>query len=184
MSVSEESTITLYKTLNTSFMCSTISLLGTESFIVNAVENPRPVRTIDVHGNEGEIQHKLLPDNSYISFASACTYIPTTKTVVFTDRDQHTVYMCNITSGEGHVIKNDKIHSPTGVCAGPAGTVFVCSCGTNSVVQLSPQGEVLATHSVNVENPWTVRISRDGTHLALSNGPGEQSCIKLFCFGK
>ena len=135
MSVSEESTITLYKTLNTSFKCSTISPLDTGTFIVTTVDNPRPVRTIDVHGNEGEIQHKLLPDKSYGKyFVSACTNVQSTKTIVFTDRDQHTVYMCNITSGEGHVIKNDKIRSPTGVCAGPAGTVFVCCTDSGTAV--------------------------------------------------
>ena len=178
MSVSEESTITLCKTLNTSFMCSSISPLDTDTFIVTAVDNPRPVRTIDVHGNEGEIQHTLLPEKSYGYLLSAFTYIKSVNTLVFTDRDQRTVYMCDITSGKGHVIKNDNIIGPKGVCAGPAGTVFVCCTAT--VVQLSAQGDVLATHSVNVGNPWAIRSCKNGTRLVLSNALGEQSCIKLF----
>jgi len=167
--VDKDSVITLQKTLTTSFFGGFISLLDTNTFVVSTTTHQRPVRTIDVYGNEGEIQHKLLPDKTYsTTWKSTCVYIQSTKTLVFADQDQHTVYMCNITSGDGHVIKNDKIRLPRGICAGPAGIVFVCSEGTRSVVQLSPQGDVLASHRVDDGHPLAVSVAEDGTRLVLS----------------
>jgi len=177
--VAEDSVITLQKTLTTSFYCGSISPLGTDTFVVTTADNNPPVRTIDVHGNEGEIQHKHLPDNTYSFWTSACAYIPSTKTLVVTDRDQHTVYMRDLTSGEGRVIVNDKIRYPRGACAGPGGTVFVCSEDTDSVVQLSPQGDVLASHRVDVRLPHAVSVFKDNTRLILSNS-SDRKTIKLF----
>jgi len=73
--------------------------------------------------------------------------------------------MYDITSGEGRVIKSDKIHSPRRVCAGPAGTVFVCSGDS----QLSPQGDVLMTNDVGMKRPTAISLSRDGARLAVSS---------------
>jgi len=180
LSVSQDSVITLQKTLTTSFWCCSISPLDTDTFVVSTLHNKPPVRTIDVHGNEGEIQHKFLPDKTYSStLESACAYIPSTKTLVVTDRIQHTVYICDLTSGKGHVIKNDKIRGPRGVCAGPGDTVYVCSVDTDTVVQLSPQGDVLASHRVNVTLPHAVSVFKDNTRLILSNCFGKKM-IKLF----
>ena len=176
----KDSVITLQKTLTTSFYCGSISTLGTDTFVVSTTGNKRPVRTIDVHGNEGEIQHKLLPNKTYMCTSdSACAYIPSTKTLVFSDEDQHTVYMCDLTSGEGHVIKNDKIRYPRGVCAGPGGTVFVCSEDTDSVVQLSPQGDVLVSHRVDVGYPLVISVSKDHKRVVVGNtsGPIKQFSI-------
>ena len=109
MYVSAKSCITLQKTLTTSFACSTIALLEDDTFIVGTINHQHPVRTISVQGQEGDIRHKLLPDKKYRRHESSCTYVPCTKTVVFSDIDQDTVYMCDITSGESRVIKSDKI---------------------------------------------------------------------------
>jgi len=161
--------------------------MGTDAFVVSSPYNKPPVRTIDVDGNEGKIQHKLLPDKTYsFTLENACAFIPQTKTLVFTEQGQHTVYMCDLTSGEGHVIKNDQIRGPRGVCAGPGGTVFVCSEGTDSVVQLSPQGDVLASHRVDLVYPFVISVSKDhkrvvvGNILVLSNSSKDQTMIKLF----
>ena len=109
MLVSKKSYITLLKTVTTSFTCSTIALLDVGTFIVGTINHQRPLRTVTVHGQEGDIRHKLFPDQIYNMYQSSCTYIPCTKTVVFSDIDQDTVYMCDITSGESRVFKSDKI---------------------------------------------------------------------------
>ena len=96
MLVSSKSSITLQKTLTTSFACSTIALLDADTFIVGTINHPHPVRTISVNGQEGDIRHKLLPDQKYPINGSFCTYMPCTKTVVFTVQDEGTVYMCDI----------------------------------------------------------------------------------------
>jgi len=180
MSVSDDSSITLLKTLPTSFCCDNISPMDTDTFIVSTYDHEPPVRTIDLQGNEGDIQHRQLPDKAYYIDESTCTYIPSTHTLVFSDRNQDTVYMCELTSGEGHVIKSDKIVGPRGVCAGPAGTVFVCSGDTNTLVQLSQDGEIVMTHDIGMELPFAVSLNRDGTRLVVSNNAEVQKTIKLF----
>jgi len=153
--------------------------MNADTFMVSTYYHERPVRTIDLQGNVGDIQHKLLPDKSYGLFESACTYISFTNTLVFSDRFQHTVYMCELTSGEGHVIKSDKIVEPAGVGAGPAGTVFVCSECTNPLVQLSQDGEILMTQDTGMDS-YAVSLNRDGTRLVVSNWTDQQKKIKLF----
>jgi len=180
MSVSDDSSITLLKTLSKSFCCYSISSMDAYTFIVSTYWHERPVRTIDLQGNEGDIQHKMLPDKEYGQFRSACTYISSTNTLVFSDLYQDTVYMCDLTSGEGHVIKSDKIVEPAGVVAGPSGTVFVCSDGTGTLVQLSQDGEILMTHDVGMKWPYAVSLNRDGTRLVVSNRTDEKKKIKLF----
>jgi len=178
--VSKESNITLQRTLATSFECSTISPLDADTFVISTANHLRPVRTITIQGKKGDIQHRLLPDKTYTTKNSACTYLPSTKTLVFVDASQHTVYMCDITSRDGHVINNDNIRSPRGVCAGPAGTVFVCSSNTNSIVQLSRDGQVLMTYEAGMLYPRALSLSKDGTHLVVSNSHVDNFKIKLF----
>ena len=158
--------------------------MDADTFIVSTFYHERPVRTIDIQGNVGDIQHKLLHDQTYDPFQSACTYISSTNTLVFSDRDQDTVYLCDVTSGEGHVIKTDRIVIPKGVCAGPAGTVFVFSRGTDTLVQLSQDGEILMTHDVGMGRPHAVSLNRDGTRLVVSNWTTGQNIIKLFHVSK
>ena len=180
MSVSKKSNITLQKTLATTFECSTISPLDVDTFVISATNHPRPVRTITIQDREGDIRHRHLPDKTYTIHKSACAYILSTKTLVFVDTSQQTVYMCDITSRDGHVINTDNIRSPRGVCAGPAGTVFVCSGDTHSIVQLSREGQVLMTHEVDMFFPRALSLSMDGTHLVVSNSHEDNVMIKLF----
>ena len=180
MFVSKESNVTVQRTLTTSFGCSSISLLDADTFVISTTNHPRPVRTITVQGREGDIQHRLLPDRTYNLFESACAYIPSTRTLVFTDKCQHTVYMCDIPSGEGHAINNDEIQRPTGAHAGPADTIFVCSGDNNSVVQFSADGEVLMSHKVDMLYPSAISLSKNGIYLAVANGQANNFKIKLF----
>jgi len=180
MMVSKKSSITLQKTLTTSFGCSNIALLDADTFIVGTINHQHPVRTVTVQGQAGHIRHKLIPDKKYEIYRSSCTYITCTKTVVFSDRDQNTVYMCDITSGEGRVIKSDKIRRPRRVCAGPAGTVFVSSGDNQSIVQLSHQGDVMMSNDVGMLYPYAVTFTGDSTRMVVSNGVIGQNVIKLF----
>jgi len=126
MSVSENSTITMLKEITQTFKCDSISLLDVDTFMVGTYGHRPLIRTIDIDGNEGEVQHKLLPDKTYKLGKSACTYIPSPETILFTDKEQHTVYVCDIRSGEGRVITNDKTQEPRGKCASSNGCVFIC----------------------------------------------------------
>jgi len=180
MSVSDDCSVTMVKMLPTPFTYFSISPMDAGTFMVSPYNHERPVRTVDVHGKQGDFKHKLLPDKTYKIYESACTFIPSTNTCVFVDRDQHTVYMCDITSGEGHVVKSDKIVKPRGVYAGPNGTVFVCSNYTGAFVQISPRGDILMSHDVEMWAPNAVSLSGDGARLAVSNSEIDNFKIKLF----
>ena len=180
MSVSKNSTITMLKEITTTFLCDSISLLDVDTFLVGTYGHRPPICTIDVEGNEREVQHKLLPDKTYRLGESACVYIPLTETILFTDRDKHTVYMFDIKSGQGRVITHDKIREPRGMCASSNGCVFVCSITSDYIVQLSLHGDVLMAHDVGMFGPRTISVSTDGSRLVVSNKAHGQRKIKLF----
>jgi len=181
MSVSRSNNICLVRTLRTSFPCDSINPMNDDSFVLSTFDHEDPVRTITVQGQEGHVQHAGLPDKTYKMEESQSTYIGTKNILVFTDRYNHTVYLCNIQSGSCQTVQSDKIKEPFGACPGNHGTVFVCSKNTNSVVQISPQGKIVMTHDVGMLNPNAVSLSRDGARLAVSNSVlGQMMKIKIF----
>jgi len=180
MSVDQNSTVKMLKEIKTSFSCFSISLLEAGTFMVSTYNHRNAICTIDVDGNEGDVQHQILPDKIYKVDMSACTVIPSNKTVFFTDREQHTVYMCDMKSGKGRVITHDKIQAPKGIYASLKCDVFVCSMNTDSIVQLSLLGDVIASHKADMRFPSAVSVSRDGSRLVVSNCAMGQTKMKLF----
>jgi len=181
MSVSRSNNICLVRTLRTSFYCFSISPMDDDRFVTSTEDHPSPVRTITVQGQEGDVQHAGLPDKTYKGDESQSTYIGTKNILVFTERCNHTVYLCNIQSGSCHTVESDQIREPMGACPGNHGSVFVCSDKINSVVQISPQGNIVMTHDVGMVNPCAVTLSRDGARLAVSNDVyGQMMKIKIF----
>lgn len=82
------------------------------------------------------------------------------------DREEDTVYLCDTTSSDGLVLKNDKWRGLNGVSAGPADTVFVfdrVSDSTDSLLLLFLQGIVLESHNVGMWNIGAVRFSKYDT---------------------
>jgi len=126
------------------------------------------------------VQHAGLPDKRYDVGQSRCTFITKHKIVVFMDTNAHEVYLSNIENGRYTIVHSDEIRSPKGACPGIDGSVFVCSGETGTVVQLTTQGTVLASHDVSMEWPRDVSLSRDGTRLAVSNRAEGRTMIKLF----
>jgi len=109
LSVSAGSTLTLSNTVTTSFNCSSISHMHDDTFLVCTLEDRRTVRTIDTHGNEGDIEHLPIPDKTYTVGKSACCYIPSSQAIAFSDQEQDTVYICGKMSGKGHETIDAKI---------------------------------------------------------------------------
>ena len=178
--MSADNSITLLRTLPTSFHCYSISLLNADTFLVSTYGHKRPVRTVDINGKEGDIQHKHLPDKIYERGKSACAYIQSSNTIVFSDRTQHTLYMCDTTSGEGRLIKSDKIANARCICAGPSGSTFVCCTDTNLILKFSPRGDMQILHDVGIRVPLAVSVSEDGTRMAVSSRHERQAVLKLF----
>jgi len=181
MSVSRTNNICLVRTLTTSFDCFTISPMDEEMFLVSTLDHPHPVRTITVHGKEGDVQHAGLPDKTHKLEWNMCTYVAEHKTLVLTDKEDNKVYLCNTESGRCETVQCDQIKAPKGACPGNQGTVFVASMKTHSIVELSVQGEVLASTDVGMKYPYAVCLSRDGKRMAISNCYNQENKkIKLF----
>ncbi|XP_052784599.1 uncharacterized protein LOC128220295 [Mya arenaria] len=181
MAVGSDNTITLMKTLNVSFSCWSIALIKTDTFALSTWNNdPRQVRMIDVNGSESDFDDVEFPAKTYTCEDSTCTYNSYQDTLVFVDRNAHKIYIYNTTTGNSIEVTDKRIKEPRGVCVGPCGSMFICSEETNSVVQISPAGCVLASCNVNMDFPMTIAISRDGSRLAVSNSLQDGREIKLF----
>jgi len=104
------------------------------------------------------------------------------KTVVFVDRFAHSVHFYNLDNGTTTTVQNGDIREPMGVCGGGGrGSVFLCSTGTGSVVQMSARGELVKVHRVDMVYPRTVSVSVDGRRLVVANSvKNEVKTIKLF----
>ena len=180
LTVASDSTLTVMKTVSPSFRCFSISLLDTDTFLVGTVDHRKPVRTITIRGTEGELSNASVPNKTYGFCESTCTYIPSTKTMVLADRKDNAVYMCSTETSECRKVTDDRIRRPYSVCGGPGGTVIVCCYGSDTIVQLSPQGDVMMEQSVGMMRPWAVSVSRDGSHMVVSNRHKNNRKIKLF----
>ncbi|XP_052783083.1 uncharacterized protein LOC128219313 [Mya arenaria] len=169
LTVDRHNTITLMNTLTTSAYCDSICPLNDRAFVVSTWDDPRPARMIDVDGKESDFDNVKFPGKTYKLGESKCTYIPSRDTLVLIDRFAHTVYMYNTVSGKGEEVKDDRIREPAGACAGPDASVFVCSMNTNSVIQIPPDADILASCDVDMKYPYAVAVSRDGSRMAVSN---------------
>ena len=178
--VASDSTLTVVKTVSTSFSCFSISLLDADTFLVGTYNHPKPVRTITIRGTEGELSNASVPNKTYDIDKSTCTYIPSTKTMVLADREDNAVYMCSTETSECRKVTDGRICHPCGVCGGPGGTVIVCCTGSFTIVQLSPQGDVMMEKSVGMMHPDAVSVSREGSHMVVSSSLTNNEKIKLF----
>jgi len=59
LSVNENSAIKMLNEIKTSFICLSISLLEAGAFMVGTYDHRNALCTIDVDGNEGDVQHKF-----------------------------------------------------------------------------------------------------------------------------
>jgi len=125
--------------------------MSTDTFLVGAYNHPRPVRTVTVQGQEGDVQHESLSDKTYKLDESWFTFVQHEKTVIITERLANKVLMFSLETGWATTVEDDVIVEPICVSGGGIqGSVFVCSLKTDSIVQLSGRGEVVKSHSVGM----------------------------------
>ncbi|WAR28225.1 hypothetical protein MAR_013929 [Mya arenaria] len=180
LTVGSDNMIKLMKTLTTSSYCDSICLQNDRTFVVGTIDDPRPARMIDVDGKESDFDNVKFPGKTYKPGESKCTHIPSRDTRVLSDRHAHTIYIYKTVTGKSVEVKDGRIHEPRGACAGPDESVFVCSGNTNSVIQISPDGDILASCDVDMELPYVVAVSRDDSGMAVTNCAGGVRQLKLF----
>ena len=182
LEVARDSSITLIKIIHTSFYCFCICPMNKDTFLVGTVDQRPPVRTVTVQGQEGYLQHGSLPNKTYDVGESWCTFVQHVKTVVFVDRNAHSVHFYNLDNGTNVTVQNRDISRPRGVCGGgDRGSVFLCSSDTGTIVQMSARGELVKVHSVDMVNPRMISVSKDGSRIVVANSIyDEMPILKIF----
>jgi len=181
LTVARDNSITPITTITTSFFCSSICPIDKDTFLVGTVRHSRPVRTVTVQGQEGNVQHGSLPNKSLSLGDSWCTFVQHKKTVVIADSSAHKVHLKSLgESGWTTTVHHDLIREPQGVCGGgDRGSVFVCA--KRAIVQLSSRGDVVASHNVGFIRPCTISVSNDGRKLMVANARRNKvNTIKLY----
>ncbi|XP_052783091.1 uncharacterized protein LOC128219322 [Mya arenaria] len=180
LKVCNGNTITLMKTLTISTYCFSICPLNDRTFVVSTWNDPRPARMIDMDGKVSDFNNVQFPEKTYMINESRGTYIPSINTVVLTARYANTVYLYNTVTGMETELKDRRIREPRDACVGPDGSIFVCSQKSNSIVQISPSGDILTSLNVDMRGPYTVAVSRDGSRMIVSNSLSGSMKLKLF----
>ncbi|KAH3815873.1 hypothetical protein DPMN_144407 [Dreissena polymorpha] len=125
LSVSSDNVISLTRQINTSTDVFSICCMTPTHMVVSTYDDPRTVRMINQTGVESDFDRVLFNKKTYKFEESKCTYVPSKKTLVLTDRDAHTVYMFDTVKGTSRAVTNDNIQKPKGACVGPGDTVLV-----------------------------------------------------------
>ncbi|XP_052784980.1 uncharacterized protein LOC128220573 [Mya arenaria] len=180
LTVDSKNKITLMRKLTTSSCYFSICPLNDRTFVVSTWDDPRHARMIDVDGHESDFDKVKFPSKTYKGDESKCTYISSRSSLVMLDRYAHIVYTYNTVNGASSEIKDARIQKPRGACVGPDDSVFVCSQNTESVIQISPTGDVCASCDVGMMYPYAIAISRDGTRMAVTNNESSMKLLKLF----
>ncbi|KAH3801502.1 uncharacterized protein LOC127839927 [Dreissena polymorpha] len=181
LSVSTDNTITLTREIKTSSWFFSICCMSPSNMVVSTYNDPRPVRMISVDGVETDFDHILtFPKKTYKVDESACTYVQSKNTLVLTDRYAHTVYMNDTVNDISRAVTNENIQEPCGACVGPGDTVLACSMYNNSIVHLTIHGIILGTYPVDMNNPYSLCVSKDGTRLAVSNDALGNKKLQLY----
>jgi len=179
MSVDGKSSITLMKTLQTSTEVYSICPYDVNRFIVGTVGDRRHARIIGLNGQESDIHSLTFPDKTYDAGYSHCTYLPSDGVLAVTDYLENTVQLYQIGTGTSRTVKDDRIQRPAGIC-GAQGRVFVASSNTNTVVEMTVQGEIVKCHDVGMERPYIISVSQDAGHMVVADFVMGGSTIKLF----
>lgn len=170
--VSNTSDITLTRTFETSSSYDLICPLNDTTFVGNTYDDDGPLRMFTLTGKEDDF--KNIPKRRFKLNESRCTYIKSKSILVLSVRDEDALYLYETKNKytTERVVKDDRIKAPTGVCAGPGDTVFVCSEDTGSIVQVSLSGRVLDSYCLDMKYPRAVCMSKDEKVLAVTS-----SCI-------
>ena len=179
--ISKNNYISLTRMIPTTAQYNCICLMNDSRFLVNTINDSRPMRMITFNGTEKDLD--TLPEKPYRLNDSGSTYMRDTDITVLTDRLDNTVYMYYNKEGRHalkYTVRDDHIKEPIGACQGPNHSVFVCSLDTHSIVQVSASGRVLGSHTLDMQFPRTVCMSKDGQKVAVANGTLGNMKLQLF----
>jgi len=167
--VTADSIITLLKTVDTHHVCHSITYLDNDRFLVDTYDSSPPLFMVDVDGEEHfeeDFECVGLNDDTSIE---GLAFNPTTKMVLLTDSTASRVHMYTVDTEACKTLSDIRFMSPEGICFAPGGHIFVCDRISESVIQLSPHGDIVMVHDVGMSGPRAISVSRDGQYMAVSN---------------
>jgi hypothetical protein len=150
-----------------------------DRFVIGTYRSSIPARILSKSGREFEFSVDF-PEKYWKIDDSRCTYDDDENILVLTDRYENCVYIYDTRINSEIRVKDKRILEPRGVAFGPHGSIFVCSRGTNSIVQLSRYGEVLGNHLLDMIYPCTICFSKDKKKVAISNSYAEAKQLQIF----
>ncbi|XP_053403332.1 uncharacterized protein LOC128558382 [Mercenaria mercenaria] len=177
--VSKLNEITLIRTCKVTTEYDSVCLKDDKNFVVGTIDDTRPFRIVSILGEEKDFSIDF-HNKKYSIGTSACTYIRNSNKIVLTDRDDHTVFIYDATTNTRVDVKDQQIREPRNVAVGPLDCIFVCCKGTDSIVQISPSGKIVASHKIDIRFPYSICFSKDKTRLAISNSSKKGVKLQLF----
>ncbi|XP_045213413.2 tripartite motif-containing protein 72-like [Mercenaria mercenaria] len=156
-----------------------ISVLSDKKFVIGTYRSSTPARILTKSGTEVDFTIDF-PKKYWKIDDSRCAYDSNENILTLTDRYDNCVYIYDTKIHNEIRVKDKRIVEPRGVAFGPYGCIFVCSRGTNSIVQLSRFGEVLGDHALDMIYPCTICFSKDNRKVAVSNSYGEAKQLQIF----
>lgn len=182
LSVNKYGSINPVRSLTTTSQYYSICLRSETAFLVSTFGDNRPYRMVTLSGKEKNLS--ILQEKRFDFEESCCAYSRNTDTVVLTDKVSNTIGMYIYDSKgdfvDSKVVEDEHIRQPSGVSVGPRDILFVCSTLTNSVVQISPDGEFIASNKLDMEFPRTICVSKFGWKLAVTNSSVGHKKLQIF----
>lgn len=172
MSVERNSDISLVRTLKTSAQYVSIGLYDVDKFLVGALDDRRHARVIEVDGQESDFRKIDFPNKKYESFGSTVSFIPSTRSLIVTDRADEAINVYDVSSGRQTVFKDKRLQRPRKACAGPGKSVFVTSSTAGTIVHMTffmGTMTILGCFDVGMQVPWAMSVSKDGRHLVVAD---------------
>lgn len=157
-----------------------ISFMDKDRFVIGTYRSSKPVRILSKSGTEMDFAKTVFPEKQWKIDDSRCAFNPNDRLLVLTDRYENSVYIYDASINNEIRVKDERIVEPRGVAFGPFGCIFVCSRGTNSIVQLSRYGEVLGEHTLDMMYPCTICFSKDNKKVAVTNSYADAKQLQIF----
>ncbi|XP_053389642.1 E3 ubiquitin-protein ligase Midline-1-like [Mercenaria mercenaria] len=178
--VNENNTLTEKHVIPVSLKCDSISNFDTNKCIVGAFDSPEPAHEINFAGDITQLNF----DFEGMQFATAknfkCCYTKETRQLLITDKRDDAVHICDLANGNRNTVQDKSFVKPRGISHYMNDLYFICSSGTDSIVQLTTAGKVLAVNKINMNCPYSICISQDKNKLLVSNNHSEVKRLLLF----
>lgn len=159
--------------------CDSISLIDSSKCIVGTFDSFNPVHIVDLLGNFTELDFDFRGKKFDIGNFKCC-FTEETDHFLITDKKGNAVYVCDITTGTMLTVQDDRLAKPKGISHYMNDMYFVCCAGSDSLLQITSSGDILATTGIDISSPYSICVSQDKSKLIVSNSVIGEKKLLLF----